>query len=113
MGTDPRNKKSVPAYPDSGLQEALWIMVASSGVMCCPGGKSHDIPAVLILSETELHNTMHITMPCNMHYKAQAFLECIMNTSAIVRPATTAQHFLASVLGQMSEFMTQSPSKSD
>jgi hypothetical protein len=113
MGTDPGNKESVPAYPDSSLQQALWIMVARNGVMCCPGGKSHHIPAVLILSEAELLITVHVTVPCNMHHKAQAFFECIMHTSAIVRLTTTAQHFPSSVLGQMSAFMTQSPSKSD
>jgi hypothetical protein len=82
-------------------------MVPSNGVMCCVGGKSHHIPAVFILSEAELLNTVHVTMPCNMHHKAQAFFECVMHTSAIVRPATTAQHFPASVLGQMSAIMTQ------
>jgi hypothetical protein len=113
MGRDSGNTESIPAYPDLGLQQALWIMVASNGVMCCPRGKSHHIPAVPILSEAGLYNTVHVRLPYNMQHKVQAFLECIMHTSSIVRAATTAQHFPASVLGQMIAFMTQSPSESD
>jgi hypothetical protein len=72
MGTDPGIRR-VPAYPDSGLQQGLWIMVESNWVMHCPGGKSCHIPAVLILSEAEILNTVHVTLPCNVRHKTQVF----------------------------------------
>jgi hypothetical protein len=88
-GDRPRNKEST-GISRFRLAASFVDHSGKQWVMCCPGGKSCHIPAVLILSEAEILNTVHVTLPCNVHHKTQVFFGCIMQNSSMVRLATTA-----------------------